>query len=261
MENTEHILSQVFAASQAVFSQEVGEETLQFIHKDYKEAPRPRAGYETDRPNRVVVKQTVKETDDFIAFVKQYQTPETKLFYTDAKAMVIYNYPTADKADFADSYTTLTLEKTTAFRTFDSVAGGRKLTQKEFIRILKELQSYIVSIDAIELVTLAQNLQGVTKVNSMMTNSSRAIIIDAQVKGGKADNIELPEKLVFSLPIYKNNVSSLTDFEVEIFAEFENDSFGLNLICYRLEEIVEEATRNMMQRICIELDGIPSFRI
>ncbi len=261
MENTEHILSQVFAASQAVVERKIGEETRQFVHKEYNEAPRPRAGYETDRPNRVVIKQTVKEIDDFIAFVKQYQTPQTKLFYTDTEARVVYNYPTADKADFADSHTTLTLEKTTAFRAFDSVAGGRKLTQKEFIKILKELQSYIVSTDAAGIVALAQDLQGVTKVNSMMKNSSRTITVDAMVKGGKADNIEIPEKLNFKLPVYKNDISTLTDFEVEIFAEFENDSFGLNLVCYRLEEIVEEATRDMMQRICTKLDGISSFRI
>ena len=261
MENTELSLSQIFAASQASFEKKIGEEVKLFVHKDYEAAARPRAGYETDKPNRVVIKQTVREMNDFIKFVKEYMGDSTKLFYNDRTVTAIFNYSTADKPDYCDSSADLTLEKTTAYKAFAAVAGGQKLTQKEFVKTLKELQTYIKSIDPIELVTLAQNLQGVTKVNSMMTNSSRAIVIDAQVKGGKLDSIELPEKLVFELPVYKNDVGTLTDFEVEVFADFEGESFGLNLVCYRLEEIVEEATKAMTDRICQELDGIPSFRV
>ena len=37
--------------------------------------------------------------------------------------------------------------------------------------------------------------------------------------------------------------------------------FGLNLICYRMEEIVDNATREMLKGIMESLDGVKAYQI
>ena len=264
MENTELSLSQIFAASQASFEKKIGEEVKLFVHKDYEAAARPRAGYETDKPNRVVIKQTVREMNDFINFVKEYMGDSTKLFYNDRTVTAIFNYSTADKPDYCDSSADLTLEKTTAYKAFAAVAEGRKLTQKEFVKTLKELQTYIKTEEGTEsekIIELAADLQGIKKVNSVSKNTSNTFTIDAKVNSGGLDTIELPKTITFALPVYKNDVKEITEFEVELFATFEDDNIGISLICYRIEELTDSATKAMTDRICQELDGIPSFRV
>ena len=254
---TNDILTQALEIGKPIV-QLAGEQTA--VHNSYKIVETP-SDYKTEKPKRTVIKQSIKNKDDFIEFVKEYKEEGTKLFYGDNYVKAVFNYSQKEEPDFCDSSALLGLETTSYFRAFSSVANGKKISQKEFIKILKELEAAIKSHDAIEIVQLAQSLQSVTKVSSMITNTSRAVMIDAEVRGGNKENITLPPKLVFSLPIYKNDIGTLTDFEVEIFAEFEGNEFGLNLICYRMEEIVDNATREMLKGIMESLDGVKAYQI
>ena len=232
---------------------------LLLIHKDYSTTENP-LGYKTVAPTRTILKQIIKNKNDFVAFVKEYKTDGTKLFFNDSVVTARFNYSQKDIPDFSDSFAQLQLETTSQYKTFSDFARGKKLSQKEFVKILKELEKAIVSHEAIEIVSLAQNLQSVQKVNSMMTNSSRTTILDAQVRGGANESITLPERIEFSLPIYKNDLERLTQFEVEVFADFDGQ-FGINLVCYRIDEIVEETTRDMLDEIRGSLDGISAFQV
>jgi uncharacterized protein YfdQ (DUF2303 family) len=258
MEMTSDILSQALALSKPTIK--IEDTNMLLVHKEYQRIDIP-AVFASEKPMRTVLSQKIKNKNDFVEFVKEYQEEGTKLFFDESSVMAVFNYTKKDTPDFGDSRATLGLEYTTALKTFYEVAKGKHLNQKQLVRVLKELEKAITSHDAIDIVMLAQTLQSVQKVNSSITNTSRAVTIDAEIKGGKHESVTLPEKLTFKLPVFKNDIERETEFVVEVFADFEGNDFGVNLICYRIDEIIEETTRAMLEDIKKELGEVKAYQI
>lgn len=213
---------------------------------------------------RNVIKQHIANKYDFIDFVNEYKTEQTKIFFNETTIRAIFNYPTTDKADYEDSFVEMDMVKTRDYREFVAILG-KDISQKQFIRTLKRLEPYIIAfdnkkVDDMDIIEIAENLSATTNIHSVQRNTSNAFMLDAEVKTG-ASNITIPRYITFELPVYKNDLSLKSQFTVELFLDVKDSSFVATLECYKLEQIQEETIKELTSQICRGCTGVESFLV
>jgi len=235
---------------------------VEIQHKDYSTVKK---GKNFALPiERNVINQSIINKYDFIEFINEYKNDQTKIFYTENIVQAIFNYPTVEKADHEDSYVRMELQKTKDFIVFQSSLED-DLTQKQLIRILKRLEPCIVGfdnkkVDDMDIIEVAENLQSTKNIQSVQRNSSQAFMIDAEVKAGNG-NFTVPRYINFEMPIYKNDLKIIAKFDVELFLSANEGNFTANLVCYKLEQTLEETVRELTKQVCEGCEGVESFMV
>lgn len=237
---------------------------IKAVHESYKIDDSEKPIHFKPPLSRHVISQGIVNKNDFIAFVTEYKTPATKLFYDDAKVKAVFNYSTVDEADYGDSTATMQLIQTEDYRIFKQHSGN-PISQKNFIRFLKRMEPFIVAFDNkkaddMDIIEMAENLQGITTVDSIQRNASSKFIIDATVRTGKAD-VELPRIITFDFPIYANDRELTTRFETELFLSAQDGTFVAELICYNIDQLEEETRRQITQSICDGISDVKAFQV
>lgn len=234
------------------------------IHNDYKIDTSKQPLHFKNALARHVVSQKIINKDDYIAFVTEYKTDATKLFYNDGEVRAVFNYITAEKADYGDSVATMPLILTDDYKHYRQF-NGNQIIQKDFIRFLKRMEPYIVALDNkkaddMDIIDMAESLQGITQIDSIQRNTSNKFTIDATVRTGKA-NVEIPRIITFEFPIYANDRELTTKFETELFLSAQDGVFVAELICYNIDQLEEETRRQLTQSICDGIDGVKSYQV
>ena len=229
------------------------------IHKDYN--------YENEtnyKPPlaRNVIQQKILDKYDFIEFVNEYKGEQTKLFYNENRLKAVFNYPSVDKADYEDSHCSMPLVCTDDFTMFSSLIDTT-LTQKQFILALKRFEPYITAfdnkqVDDMDIIEIAENLQATKNINSVQRNTQQKFTLDVEITAGNSELI-IPRYITFEFPVYKNDLQLKTEFTVELFLNGGDGGFEARLMCYRLEQLVEEALKELTKQVQSGLDGIDSF--
>ena len=139
------------------------------------------------------------------------------------------------------------------------------LSQKQFIRILKRMEPYITAfddkaVDDMDIIEIAENLQATKNINSVMRNTQQAFVLDTEVRAGHS-SMTIPRFITFKMPVYKNDLKLESEFKVELFLQGGEGGFIANLVCYKLEQTVEETVRELTTQVQNGCDGIDSFMI
>ena len=241
------------------------EDGREVIHQDYKIVEDNRGEKFRHKIDRHVLNQSILNKGDFINFIKEYKTPGTKIFFNNNGIKAVFNYSTAEKADYGDSYCQMELLYTNNFEEFRRCLD-KDLSQKDFIRILKRLESCIVGLNGekaanMDIIEIAENLQASKNFQSVQRNTLKAFTIDAEVKAGNT-NYEIPRFIHFKLPVYKNDLKLEVEFDCELFLEaVDGQGFIANLVCYKLDEIIENTVRQLTDDVCQSCEGVESFMI
>lgn len=240
------------------------ENGVKAIHQDYKVDDSEQPIHFKPPLDRHVISQSIINKDDFIAFVTEYKTDATKLFYDDGKVKAVFNYITAVQPDYGDSTALMPLIQTDDYKHYRS-NNGRSISQKDFIRFLKRMEPYIVALDNkkaddMDIIDMAESLQGITQIDSIQRNASNKFSIDATVRAGKA-NVEIPRIITFEFPIYTNDRELATRFETELFLSAQDGAFVAELICYNIDQLEEETRRQLTQSICDGIEDVKSYQV
>jgi len=229
------------------------------VHKDYE--VRTDTNYKPPLARNVIA-QTILDKYDFIEFVNEYKNKQTKLFYNEDQIKAVFNYPLEDKADYGDSYCTMGLRYTDVFSRFVSMLD-RKMSQKEFVMMLKTLEPYIVGfdgkkIDNMSIIEIAENLQATKNINSIQRNTQQKFTLDVEISTGHSE-MTIPRYISFEFPIFKNDLQLKTRFEVELFLSGSDSGFEAVLVCYKLDQQKEEALKELTNQVQNGIDGVDSF--
>ncbi len=234
------------------------------IHNEYKVNEDNRGINFKHKIVRHVLNENILNKNDFINFVKEYKTDATKIFFDNQRIRAIFNYSTLSDADHHDSYCQMILQETKNFIEFKNCLD-RDLSQKEFIRILKRLESSIVGFNYkevadMDIIEVAENLQATKNFQSVQRNTVQAFTIDAEVKAGNT-SYEIPRYIHFKMPLFKNDLEFEVQFDCELFLEAMDGGFKVNLVCYKLEEIIEASIKKITTDVCDGCENIKAFMI
>lgn len=213
---------------------------------------------------RNVIEQTIVNKNDFIAFINEYKTEATKIFYDECSIVAKFNYSTANTADYGDSYCQMVLDKTKDFSEFIAhIDTG--INQKLFIRFLKRMEPYITHFDRkpaddMDIIEVAEHLHATKNINSVQRNTQQAFVVDAEIKAGNS-SFEIPRYITFSIPVFKNDIDLSATFEIELFLDAMDGGFEVNLACYKLDQTIEETVRELTRQAQDGCDGIKSFMV
>ncbi|MBR8466355.1 DUF2303 family protein [Campylobacter sp. faydin G-140] len=205
------------------------------------------------------------DIDSFVGLVNEYKESSSKLFFDDKSIKCIVDFNTKDKAEFCEKRIGLNLAYTPFYSGFIQ-SLDMNLSQRDFIFLLKSLFMYITKIDGrpndnMDVIELAQSLQAVKKFDSIQKNTSSKISLDVEIKSGAKENLTLPNKITFKLPIYEADVSLMGEFEVELFVDIKNDSeFSIKLICYTAEIIRREVLNQLVKNIQEKCDDVTAYK-
>lgn len=231
------------------------------VHNDYNVVGPTDINYKPPLA-RNVINQTILDKYDFIEFVNEYKNDQTKLFYNEKRLKAVFNYPGVDKADYADSYCSMPLVETLEYIEFSRALNG-KLSQKTFIHILKRLEPFIIAfdgkqVDDMDIIEVAENLQATKNINSVQRNTQQKFTLDVEVTAGNSQMV-IPRYITFAFPVYKNDLQLKTEFTAELFLSSGEDGFEATLMCYKLEQLTEEALKELTKQVQKGLDGVDSF--
>jgi len=232
------------------------------IHQDYEVDERERPLHYKPKIERNVLSETIISKLDFIAFVNEYKTPSTKIFYDDARVDAVFNYSTAKEADYGDSRCRLPLVETDDFVTFKR--SQTTLSQKQFVRFLKRMEPYIVAFDNkkaddMDIIEMAEHLQAIKTIDSVQRNAQQKFHLDVNIHTGK-DSMTLPRIIVFEFPIFANDRDMTTRFETELFLSADDGALSAELICYNIDQLYKESVRELTTSILQEIDGVSAFQ-
>ena len=232
------------------------------VHNDYKIV-------DEDKPinfkmpiDRHVLNQGIINKLDYIAFVNEYKTDSTKLFYNNSGINAVFNYSTKEKADHGDSVCRMPLQTTEDFEEFKS--NQTQLTQKQFVRFLKRMEPYIVAFDNkkaddMDIIEMAEHLQAIKTIDSVQRNAQQKFHLDVNIQTGKS-SVELPRVIVFEFPIFKNDREMTTRFDTELFLSADEGALSAELICYNIDQLYEESIRELTNSILNDIDDVSAFQ-
>lgn len=204
------------------------------VHNDYNVVGPTDINYKPPLA-RNVINQTILDKYDFIEFVNEYKNDQTKLFYNEKRLKAVFNYPGVDKADYADSYCSMPLVETLEYIEFD----GKQ-------------------VDDMDIIEVAENLQATKNINSVQRNTQQKFTLDVEVTAGNSQMV-IPRYITFAFPVYKNDLQLKTEFTAELFLSSGEDGFEATLMCYKLEQLTEEALKELTKQVQKGLDGVDSF--
>lgn len=235
-------------------------------HESYKvEKPKEQLERFFEHPiARNVIKQTIVNKNDFIAFINEYKTECTKIFYNEYRIDAVFNYSTVSQADYGDSCCSMLLDKTKDFEEFlKHIDTG--ISQKSFIRLLKRMEPYIVEFDRkqaddMDIIEVAEHLHATKNINSVQRNTQQAFVIDAEIKAGNS-SFEIPRYITFKIPIFKNDIELEAAFEAELFIDAMDGGFEVNLACYKLDQTIEDTVRELTRQVQRGCEDINSFMV
>jgi len=231
------------------------------LHQDYVLDEKDKPLFQKPPIERLVLNQSIINKIDFIAFVNEYKTAGTKLFYNNSSVKAIFNYSTASEADYADSVCYMPLEETQDFKEFK--AHQTQLSQKQFVRFLKRMEPFIVAFDTkvaddMDIIEMAEHLQAIKTIDSIQRNTQQKFHLDVNIQSGKS-SVTLPKTITFEFPIFKNDREMNTKFETELFLSADNGALNAELICYNIDQLYEESIRELTNSILEEIDGVGAF--
>lgn len=212
--------------------------------------------------SRNVITQEVLDKYDFIDFINEYKNDRTKIFYNQSRIKAVFNYPTATEADYADSWCQMPLVTTLNFQEFKN-SLDQKLSQKQFILMLKRLEPFIVAfdgkkVDGMDIIEVAENLQATKNINSIQRNTQQKYMLDIKVSAGNSQ-FTIPRYITFEIPVYKNDLMIKTQFQVELFLTSGDGGFEAQIVCYKLEQLVDEALKELTKQVQSGIDRVGSF--
>lgn len=230
------------------------------VHKDYI-----LRGELLKEPLRNSYDINALDVDSFVGLVNEYKEPNSKLFFDDKSIKCIVDFNTKDRAEFCEKRIGLKLAYTPFYYSFNEHLGVN-LSQRDFVFLLKSLFMYITKIDGkpndnMDVIELAQSLQAVKKFDSVQKNTSSKISLDVEIKSGAKENLTLPNKITFKLPIYEADVRLMGEFEVELFVDIKNDSeFNIRLVCYTAEAVRREVLNELVKNIQERCDEVTAYK-
>ena len=232
------------------------------VHVDYKYDVNGVPLYFKPPIFRHVLQQSIINKIDFIAFVNEYKTDATKLFYNNSGVNAIFNYSTKESADYGDSVCGMPLQNTEDFEEFKN--NQKSLTQKQFVRFLKRMEPFIVAFDNkkaddMDIIEMAEHLQAIKTIDSVQRNAQQKFHLDVNIQTGKS-SMTLPKVIVFEFPIFKNDREMTTRFETELFLSADDGALSAELICYNIDQLYEESIRELTSSIIHEIDGVSAFQ-
>ena len=231
------------------------------LHQDYVLDEKDKPLFQKPPIERLVLNQNIINKIDFIAFVNEYKTAGTKLFYNNSSVKAIFNYSTANEADYADSVCYMPLEETQDFQEFK--ACQTQLSQKQFVRFLKRMEPFIVAFDSkvaddMDIIEMAEHLQAIKTIDSIQRNTQQKFHLDVNVQSGKS-SVTLPKTITFEFPIFKNDREMSTRFETELFLSADDGALNAELICYNIDQLYEESIRELTGSILEDIDNVGAF--
>lgn len=232
------------------------------LHQDYKIDDAERPIHFKPEIARHVLNANILNKLDFIAFVNEYKTGATKLFYNDSHIKAVFNYTTKDTPDHGDSICAMSLQTTDDYQEFKK--HQTQLSQKQFVRFLKRMEPYIVAFDNkpaddMDIIEMAEHLQAIKTIDSVQRNAQQKFHLDVNIQTGK-DSMTLPRIIVFEFPIFKNDRDMTTRFETELFLSADDGSLAAELICYNIDQLYEESIRELTTSILVDIDDVSAFQ-
>ncbi len=232
------------------------------VHQDYKYDTTDVPMHFKSGIARHVLNQNIISKLDYIAFVNEYKTDATKLFYNNSGITAIFNYSTVQSADYGDSKCVMPLQNTEDFVEFKN--NQKNLTQKQFVRFLKRMEPYIVAFDNkkaddMDIIEMAEHLQAIKTIDSIQRNAQQKFHLDVNIQTGKS-SVTLPKVIVFEFPIFKNDRDMTTRFETELFLSADDGSLAAELICYNIDQLYEESIRELTNSILEDIDDVSAFQ-
>jgi len=232
------------------------------VHQDYIEHDKDVPIHHKPEIARHVLNQLILNKIDFIAFVNEYKTEATKLFYNDSLVKAVFNYTTVSNADYGDSVCAMQLQTTDDYNEFKK--HQTQLSQKQFVRFLKRMEPYIVAFDNkkaddMDIIEMAEHLQAIKTIDSVQRNAQQKFHLDVNIQAGK-DSMLLPRIIVFEFPIFKNDREMTTRFETELFLSADDGSLAAELICYNIDQLYEESIRELTNSILEEINDVKAFQ-
>lgn len=232
------------------------------IHQDYKLDDADKPIHFKPSISRHVLSANIISKIDFIAFVNEYKTDATKLFYNDTQIKAIFNYTTKDTPDHGDSICAMQLQVTDDYSEFRR--HQQQLTQKQFVRFLKRMEPYIVAFDNkpaddMDIIEMAEHLQAIKTIDSVQRNAQQKFHLDVNIQTGKS-SMTLPKVIVFKFPIFKNDREMETRFETELFLSADDGALSAELICYNIDQLYEESIRELTTSILQDIENVSAFQ-
>lgn len=232
------------------------------VHKDYTVDEKDLPIHFKPDIARHVISQGIINKLDFIAFVNEYKTEATKLFYNDSQIKAVFNYSTKDEVDHGDSICSMFLQTTDDYTEFRK--NQTQLSQKQFVRFLKRMEPYIVAFDNkpaddMDIIEMAEHLQAIKTIDSVQRNAQQKFHLDINIQTGK-DSMTLPRIIVFEFPIFKNDREMTTRFETELFLSADDGSLAAELICYNIDQLYEESVRELTNSILNDIEDVNAFQ-
>lgn len=203
----------------------------------------------------------------FAEFVNEYKGENTKIFYDSAKIQAVFDYGSgADVADWRKRKATLEMMPTFQFREFAGIIN-KKVSHQDFVMSMKKLYPHISMRDSkvtdIAFADILETLSATRKVVSTEKNHERGAIISVEIKSGKDNkDLRLPEKILITIPVYRNDEEITAAFECELYST-TNDSGGiiLQMYCYDYENVVQDAVDRLVTKIITGIKDVKAYSV
>ena len=111
---------------------------------------------------------------------------------------------------------------------------------------------------------ILETLSATKRVFSTEKNHERGAIISVEIKSGKDNNkdLRLPEKILITIPVYRNDEEITAAFECELYST-TSDSGGiiLQMYCYDYENVVQDAIDRLVQKIIADIPDVSAYSV
>lgn len=216
------------------------------VHKDYR-----LVDDFTDEPLAKGFIQNIGNIDDFISFVKEYETAETKIFYDEKKVHAYFDYHRKDKDSKNNRLAILPFSETKEFFELQKILCS-SVTQKGLVIFLKKIERFIRKDDKVNDVSLFsyfETMRTIRNVDQAVRNEGDKVSLELKTENS-VKKAELFTNITLTMPVYKCSDDTV-DFNCEIFygQDTNTGALQITLECYDIDNIVEDFRRGLVAKV------------
>jgi uncharacterized protein YfdQ (DUF2303 family) len=208
------------------------------------------------RPLRIKQEVVLYDTDSFIAYVKDFMTGATLIFFDVQQETfnAAFDYHEIEKPSWCAHSAAFKPRRSVEFTTWMDT-NRKQMTQVEFARFLEENLPDVVEPNSAELLQVALTFEAKKSVEFSsgvrLSNGQIEFQYDEIVRGAaQKGKIEVPEKFVLGVPIHVNGPAYRIDVRLRWRLQEGKVAFWYEVI--RPHRLIEHALKEISQRIATE---------
>lgn len=196
----------------------------------------------------------------FAGYVNRFKRPETAVFNSLKAGTItaIFDYHSVGKGGACDHTATYSPELSTEFKKWKAIIDGGFIGQQAFAEFLQEFGHTVTTPTEAEIIDIVESVQATLNAEAKSVTRAKdgsggfGYQVKVTLKSGQSGELDIPDFLVVSMPIYTGGQS--VDVRLKVQVRVTDGGIKFRFLAPKLEDLIREFNARAVEVVAESID-------